>query len=129
MNKMSHFFIRFISHLHCLHRMFSGQIFLLNVKTYKGAFFHLFWSCDHIQPFWKEVQVIQEITSERFLSSPSFYFLNHTSDIFFHADTKSLLTIPMFLAKKCNLLWGLHPRFLQLPCGYHSYQFTFLWRN
>ena len=74
-------------------------------RTHKGTFIHLFWACDRIQTFWKEVHsVVQEVIGKQFTLSPSFYLLNHTLDKNLDTDTKYLLIILSFLAKKCILL-------------------------
>lgn len=74
-------------------------------NTHRGTFIHLFWSCDHIQTFWKGVHsVIQEVIGKQFSLTPSFYLLNHSSANFLDTDTKSLMIILLFLAKKCILL-------------------------
>lgn len=77
-------------------------------NIHKGTFIHLFWSCDHIQTFWKGVpSVIQDVIGRQFSLTPSFYLLNHAPANFLvsaHTDTKPLMIILLFLAKKCILL-------------------------
>lgn len=106
MNKISIFFIEFILYLFVFIKCSQVvQIFVLNARHYKGTFFHVFWSCDHIQSFWKGVHsATQEITGKRFISSPSLYLLNDTPKDLFDSDFKPLFTILSFLAKKCILL-------------------------
>ena len=101
----------------CFHRTYYTPVRLQNMfpdtsnlcykcKTHKGTFIHVFWSCDHIQTFWKGVHsVIQEVTGKQLLLTPSFFLLNHDGpDNSLDTDTKSLLIILLFLAKKCILL-------------------------
>ena len=89
-----------------LQRMFPDTSNLCyKCKIHKGTLIHLFWSCDRIQTFWKGVHsVIQEVTGKIFLLTSSLCLLSHTLDNLFDADTKSLLIILLFLAKKCILL-------------------------
>lgn len=86
-----------------LHKMFPGCSDLcFKCKTCEGTFFHVFWSCAHIQPFWRGVySAIQEIIGKRFILSPSLFLLNDIPKDLFDSDFRPLFTTLIFLAKKC----------------------------
>lgn len=89
-----------------LHRIFpncSQLCFKCNMEI--GTVMHVFWDCDKIKMYWKEIhKIIQKIIGKIFAMSPKVYLLNCTVDLGLDCDKECVLNFCIYLAKKCILL-------------------------
>ncbi len=89
-----------------LHRIFPNCSQLcFKCKVDNGTVMHVFWDCDKIKMYWKEIhKIIQIIIGKTFVLSPKVYLLNCTMELCLDCDKESVLNFCIYLAKKCILL-------------------------
>lgn len=81
----------------------------MNAIHILGKFFHLFWSCEHLQKLWKEFHfVIQNIIKKQFTMSPVFYSLYYISDDYFTLDIKKYAHYSFVTGEKMYLGFRTH---------------------
>lgn len=89
-----------------LHKIFPNASQLcFKCKSNIGTVMHVFWDCDMIKTYWKEIhKAVQKIIGKSFALSPSIYLLNCKAELHLNHDQESVLHFCTFLARKCILL-------------------------
>lgn len=92
-----------------LHRIFPNCSQLcFKCKVDIGTVMHVFWDCDKIKMYWKEIhKITQKIIGKTFVLSPKVYLLNCTVELCLDRDKECVLNFCIYLAKKfILLLWS-----------------------
>lgn len=89
-----------------LHKIFPNvSQYCFKCKSNIGTVMHVFWDCDMIKTYWKEIhKMVQKIIGKSFELSPSIYLLNSKFELHLNHSLELVLHLCSFLARKCILL-------------------------
>lgn len=84
------------------HKIFPNVSQLcFNCKSNFGMVMHVFWDCDMIKNYWKEIhKVVQRIIGQSFALSLRVFLLNCKAELYLYHDLECVLHLFTFLAKK-----------------------------